>query len=62
MIAGSSIAHGEAAVPPVSLESLKTRFSGTEKATFIHFLRSMLRWLPEERRTARHLLDDPWLH
>jgi hypothetical protein len=49
-------------VPPVSLESLKTRFSGTEKATFIHFLRSMLRWLPEERRTARHLLDDPWLH
>ncbi|KAJ5399843.1 hypothetical protein N7465_010332 [Penicillium sp. CMV-2018d] len=58
---GAWIAHEVAAVPPTSLESLENRLSGTEKESFLHFLRSLLKWLPEERRAARQLLDDPWL-
>ncbi|CAG8213933.1 unnamed protein product [Penicillium olsonii] len=58
---GTWIAHEEAGVPPISLDSLETRLSGSEKLEFLKFLRSMLKWLPEERRTARQLLEDPWL-
>ncbi|KAE8351352.1 kinase domain protein [Aspergillus coremiiformis] len=60
-LGGSWIAHEEAAVPSVSLESLEKRLSGQEKKEFIKFMRSMLKWLPEERKTARQLLEDPWL-
>lgn len=28
---------------------------------FLEFIRSMLRWVPEERKRARELLEDPWL-
>ncbi|KAJ5562376.1 hypothetical protein N7535_003171 [Penicillium sp. DV-2018c] len=58
---GAWIAHEEAAVPPITLESLENRLVGTEKESFLRFIRTMLKWLPEERRTARQLLDDPWL-
>ncbi len=58
---GAWVAHEESDVPLTSLESLEKRLSGTEKEFFLRFLRSMLRWLPEERKTARQLLDDPWL-
>ncbi|KAJ6036063.1 hypothetical protein N7540_000342, partial [Penicillium herquei] len=58
---GDWIAHEDAVVPPISLESLEKRLSGTEKESFLCFLRSMLSWLPEERKTARQLLEDPWL-
>lgn len=36
--------------------------SGEEKAMFMRFVRRMLKWRPEERSTARELLDDPWLY
>jgi hypothetical protein len=55
------IAHEDTAVPLVSLESLEERLTGHEKELFIQFMRSMLKWLPEERRTAKQLLEDPWL-
>ncbi|KAJ6014554.1 hypothetical protein N7540_009145 [Penicillium herquei] len=58
---GNWIAHEDAIVPPASMESLEKRLSGPEKEQFISFLKSMLRWLPEERKTAKQLLDDPWL-
>ncbi len=32
-----------------------------EKEQFLDFVRGMLRWVPEERKTAKELLDDPWL-
>lgn len=25
------------------------------------FVRNMLRWVPEDRKTAKELLEDPWL-
>jgi hypothetical protein len=59
--AGTWIAQNEAVVPSVSLECLEKRLTGQEKTLFIQFMRSMLRWLPEERRTAKQLLEDPWL-
>ncbi|PKY09121.1 kinase domain protein [Aspergillus campestris IBT 28561] len=58
---GAWVAHDDAAIPLVSLESVERRLSGQEKASFIQFMRSMLKWLPEERKTAKQLLEDPWL-
>lgn len=34
---------------------------GESKEEFLAFMRSMLRWLPEERKTAAELLKDPWM-
>lgn len=44
----------------ISLGSLEKRLAGEEKAEFIRFMMSMLKWLPEERKTAKQLLEDPW--
>ncbi|GBE87440.1 hypothetical protein SCP_1101160 [Sparassis crispa] len=45
-----------------SLEQSVTVLEGEEKALFLNFARSMLQWLPENRKTAKELLRDPWLH
>ncbi|CAG8928809.1 unnamed protein product [Penicillium salamii] len=58
---GLWIAHEHATIPCTSLESLEKRLSGAEKESFLRFLGSMLTWMPEERKTAKQLLDDPWL-
>ena len=29
---------------------------------FIKFVNRMMKWKPEERGTAKELLQDPWLH
>ncbi|KFY90716.1 hypothetical protein V500_05005 [Pseudogymnoascus sp. VKM F-4518 (FW-2643)] len=55
------IASEDAVVPLLSLDSLEKQLSGEEKQLFIRFIRSMLKWLPEERSTAKQLLKDPWL-
>lgn len=38
-----------------------TMLNGQEKTLFIQFAKRMLAWVPEERSTAKQLLDDPWL-
>lgn len=43
-----------------SLEDLETRLEGEDRVLFLKFIRSMFKWLPEDRKTARELLDDPW--
>ncbi|KAL8786573.1 MAG: hypothetical protein Q9213_002710 [Squamulea squamosa] len=40
----------------------KSPVTEEERRDFLSFLRSMLRILPEERKTAQELLDLPWLH
>ena len=45
----------------LSLEDSEENLEGSNKELFLRFLRSMLRWVPEERKTAKELLDDPWL-
>ncbi|KAK3057780.1 hypothetical protein LTR09_000855 [Extremus antarcticus] len=49
--------------PPLSLDSLEDRVTrpSQSKSEFLAFLRSMMTWRPEERKTARQLLADPWL-
>ena len=31
-----------------------------DKERFLTFVRQMLQWLPEDRKTAKELLQDPW--
>ncbi|KAL4877116.1 kinase-like domain-containing protein [Aspergillus karnatakaensis] len=59
---GTWNAHTMEPIPTISLETLEKRLSGDEKELFLAFLRSMLKWLPEERLTAKQLLDHPFLH
>ncbi|KFY73632.1 hypothetical protein V499_06284 [Pseudogymnoascus sp. VKM F-103] len=42
-------------------ESKTPSLQGEDKRLFIEFARRMLKWLPEERATARELYEDPWL-
>ncbi|GAB1217506.1 hypothetical protein ATERTT37_006745 [Aspergillus terreus] len=45
-----------------SFESTLSKFNGEEKKMFINFVSRMIKWNPEERSTAKELLQDPWLH
>ncbi|CZT00295.1 probable dis1-suppressing protein kinase dsk1 [Rhynchosporium graminicola] len=44
-----------------TLESLETRLEGENKELFLQMMRGMLTWRPEERKTAKQMLDEPWL-
>lgn len=59
---GNWIADKHAKVPDTSLEEVETRLEGQDKALFLPFIRSMLKWLPEERKTAKELLLGPWVN
>lgn len=46
-----------------SLEKSITRFEDEEERhKFLAFVRGMLQWRPEDRKTAAQLLKDPWLY
>ncbi|KAF4628044.1 hypothetical protein G7Y89_g10108 [Cudoniella acicularis] len=45
----------------VSLEGSVLSPEGDEKRLFLNFVRKMLQWLPEDRKTTKELLEDPWL-
>lgn len=34
---------------------------GEDKRLFLEFVGKMLQWLPEDRKTAKELIEDPWL-
>ncbi|KAI0693722.1 putative CDK4/6 [Cytidiella melzeri] len=53
--------NGPVKIPEDSLESSEENLHGENKAQFLRFVRRMLRWRPEERCSARELLEDPWL-
>ncbi|KAK7409376.1 hypothetical protein QQX98_008438 [Neonectria punicea] len=44
-----------------TLENSTPMLEGQERVLFINFAKRMLTWNPEERATAKELLDDPWL-
>ncbi|PLB45873.1 CMGC protein kinase [Aspergillus steynii IBT 23096] len=46
----------------VSLESSEQFLEGRNKEMFMAFMRGMLQWRPEDRKTAKDLLQDPWLN
>ncbi|KAI0330395.1 kinase-like protein [Cubamyces sp. BRFM 1775] len=54
---------GATTLPNDNLEVLLDhRLEGENKAHFLSFVRKMLKWIPEERHSARELLEDPWLN
>ncbi|KAL3491730.1 kinase-like domain-containing protein [Aspergillus germanicus] len=46
--------------PNILRETRGKRLSGEEKELFLAFIRSMLKWMPEERYTAKQLLEHPY--
>ncbi|KAE8349567.1 kinase domain protein [Aspergillus coremiiformis] len=59
---GEWLGAGGVSIPPISLEESEENLDGQSKPLFLEFMRKMLRWVPEERKTAQELLDDPWLN
>lgn len=51
----------DADIPNVTLETMVRKLEGQEKLLFLQFVRKMLKWKPEERMSARELMQDPWL-
>lgn len=63
LISGQWKNAGGVAIPSLSLDSsITTAFDGERKRLFLEFIKSMLQWLPEKRKTASELLRDPWLN
>ncbi|KND89237.1 Serine/threonine-protein kinase SRPK [Tolypocladium ophioglossoides CBS 100239] len=52
---------GGVAIPQVSLQESVAALDGEAKEEFLAFIRSMLDWLPEKRKRASELLEDPWM-
>ncbi|KAJ8067842.1 hypothetical protein OCU04_003436 [Sclerotinia nivalis] len=46
----------------MSLEKSELRLRGKNKDMFLELMQGMLQWRPEDRKTARQLIDDPWLN
>lgn len=46
----------------VSLELSEEFLEGENKEMFMAFMGGMLQWRPEDRKTAKELLQDPWLN
>lgn len=44
------------------LEDSEEFLEGKNKEMFMTFMRGMLQWRPEDRKTAKELLKDPWLN
>ena len=44
------------------MEKAEQFLKGRNKAMFLEFVRGMLAWRPEDRKTAAELLKDPWLN
>lgn len=59
---GNWLGAGGVSIPSISMEKSEENLSGQDKQQFLQFMRSMLQWVPEERKTAKELLDDPWLN
>lgn len=55
---GRWLGAGGVSIPPMSLEESEENLKGPNKQLFLEFLRSMLRWVPEERKTAKELFDE----
>ncbi|KAF2137768.1 uncharacterized protein K452DRAFT_329108 [Aplosporella prunicola CBS 121167] len=53
----------DAKIPPFSFEAEEENLEGQDKELLRNFMRLMLCWLPEHRKTAKELLeDDPWIN
>ena len=48
-------------IPDTSLEESVPSLQGEQQTLFLDFIRKALHWVPEERATAKELLEHPWL-
>jgi len=53
--------HKDLIPTDVRLEDSILSLEGEDKRLFLDFIKKMLQWLPEDRGTAKGLLEDPWL-
>ncbi|GAA93034.1 hypothetical protein AKAW_11146 [Aspergillus luchuensis IFO 4308] len=59
---GEWLGAGGVTIPDTSLERLEEYLSGNGQQSFLQFIRSMLQWIPGNRKTAKELLNDSWLN
>ena len=45
-----------------NFDTVINNINGEDKQMFIDFVKRMIKWRPEERSTAKELLEDPWLY
>lgn len=45
----------------LKIEDTVHALEGDQKAQFLEFAKKMLQWLPDDRNTAKQLIEDPWL-
>jgi serine/threonine-protein kinase SRPK3 len=45
----------------LTLETSEENLHGEKKEEFLQFVRCMLQWRPEDRLTAKELLEHPWM-
>jgi len=43
------------------MEDEEENLQGEDKTMFLRFLKKMIQWVPEDRRSAKELMEDPWL-
>ncbi|KAJ5159177.1 uncharacterized protein N7500_008828 [Penicillium coprophilum] len=48
-------------VHPTSFEDLEKHLEGKDKEMFLDLMKGMITWRPEDRKTARELIEHPWL-
>ncbi|PMD34189.1 CMGC protein kinase [Hyaloscypha variabilis F] len=53
--------HKDLIPTDLRLEDSVLSLEGEDKRLFLNFIKQMLQWLPEDRKTAKELLEDPWL-
>ncbi|KAI7682272.1 hypothetical protein KC319_g1105, partial [Hortaea werneckii] len=53
---------GSKGMPDISFEALLERLEGKDKANGLDFVGRIFRWKPEERSTAKQLLDHPFFN
>lgn len=49
-------------VPARKLEDAVPSLETSDREAFLSFIKQMLTWLPEERKTARELMEHPFLN
>jgi serine/threonine-protein kinase SRPK3 len=56
-----NLKHPDLVPAGFNFEDTLTHVTGEEKQKFINFVCRMMKWKPEERSTAKDLLNDPYL-
>jgi serine/threonine-protein kinase SRPK3 len=52
---------GGVTIRQISLDKSVSMLRPKDEKLFLNFVKKMLHWLPEERKRASELLEDPWL-